>query len=172
MVVCIVLYSTVFPCWVFPLFYCIAGVFMVQQVLPGCHAVQRGREGVMANIRGKKPLTHGTGIVGLWKIHLNIHTQQALRHAHKSHKYTNAHMRRRYMWIRGDSLFLFTCTYIDSFSNTGLLNTWVKCIRMSLLEKICIENNSKHSTLRRMKNICDYVCMKIQIASIICLNVE
>lgn len=40
----------------------------------GCHAVQRGREGVMANIRGKEPLTHGTGIAGLWKIHLNTHT--------------------------------------------------------------------------------------------------
>lgn len=40
----------------------------------GWHAAQRGREGVMANIRGKEPLTHGTSNVGLWKIHLNTHT--------------------------------------------------------------------------------------------------
>lgn len=30
---CIVFYCEVFPCWVFPWFYCVAGVFMVQQVL-------------------------------------------------------------------------------------------------------------------------------------------
>lgn len=39
----------------------------------GWHAVQGGREGVMANIRGKEPLTHGISNIGLWKIHLNTH---------------------------------------------------------------------------------------------------
>lgn len=48
---------------------------MVKQVLLAAmlHSKQ-GSEGVMANIRGKEPLTHGTGIVGLWKIHLSTHT--------------------------------------------------------------------------------------------------
>ncbi|KAM7414968.1 hypothetical protein PAMA_019673 [Pampus argenteus] len=60
------------------------GVFMVQQVLLAAMLCSESRETVMAKIRGKEPLTHGTGIVSLWKIHLSAHT--ALTHAQSEHR--------------------------------------------------------------------------------------
>ena len=95
----------------------------------GCRAVQRGREGVMANIRGKEPLTHGTGIVGLWKIHFNSHSPTHAHSEHEdmhtSHINTQTHTWEEDTWVKGDSLQ----TQRDSNSNTGLFNT---CWRKSL----------------------------------------
>lgn len=78
----------------------------------GWHAVQRGRKGVMANIRGKEPLTHGTSNAGLWKIHWNTHTAWHARSEHWD-RHTSYINTQRHTWGENtcgdeETVFLFS----------------------------------------------------------------
>lgn len=96
----------------------------------GWHAVQRGRKGVMANIRGKEPLTHGTGNAGLWKIHWNTHTAWHAR-SERWDRHTSYINTQRHTWGENtcgdeETVFLFSHAHEKTAPQTPAFWRYIK----------------------------------------------